>query len=197
MIGRNELVRATSPARIRARDTGEREELECGLVLRSIGYLGTGLEGIPFDAASRPDPERGRPGRSTPRPATRSPATTPSAGSSAARRASSARTRRTPTRRSQRSSRTWRPEPIPDPATPRTPGGEAEDVAPIAELLDERGGDHVTYMGWQAIDAAEVRRRRATRPPAGEVLSRARDGRGARSRGRPPDGRRPRRAPDA
>jgi ferredoxin--NADP+ reductase len=23
-------------------------------------------------------------------------------------------------------------------------------------LLDERGGDHVTYLGWQAIDAAEV-----------------------------------------
>ena len=28
-------------------------------------------------------------------------------------------------------------------------------VVPIAELLDERGGDHVTYMGWQAIDRAE------------------------------------------
>ena len=42
----------------------------------------------------------------------------------------------------------------------RTPGGEAEEVAGViqstAELLDERGGDHVTYMGWQAIDAAEV-----------------------------------------
>ena len=31
----------------------------------------------------------------------------------------------------------------------------SEDVAPIEVLLDERGGDHVTYMGWQAIDAAE------------------------------------------
>ena len=29
-------------------------------------------------------------------------------------------------------------------------------MQPIAELLDERGGDHVTYLGWQAIDAAEV-----------------------------------------
>ena len=26
----------------------------------------------------------------------------------------------------------------------------------MAELLDARGGDHVTYMGWQAIDRAEV-----------------------------------------
>ena len=50
VIGRNALE-ADESGRIRAVDTGEREELECGLVLRSIGYLGTGLEGIPFDAA--------------------------------------------------------------------------------------------------------------------------------------------------
>ena len=49
VIGRNELYRDESGS-IRARDTGEREELECGLVLRSIGYKGVGLEGIPFDA---------------------------------------------------------------------------------------------------------------------------------------------------
>jgi ferredoxin--NADP+ reductase len=44
----NELYRDDSGA-IRARDTGEREELECGLVLRSIGYAGVPLEGLPFD----------------------------------------------------------------------------------------------------------------------------------------------------
>jgi ferredoxin/flavodoxin---NADP+ reductase len=44
----NELYRDES-GRIRARDTGEREELECGLVLRSIGYAGVPLEGLPFD----------------------------------------------------------------------------------------------------------------------------------------------------
>ena len=49
VVGRNELYRDESGA-IRARDTGEREEIECGLVLRSIGYKGIGLEGIPFDA---------------------------------------------------------------------------------------------------------------------------------------------------
>jgi ferredoxin/flavodoxin---NADP+ reductase len=47
VIGRNELVE--DGGRIKARDTGEREELECGLVFRSIGYRGIGLEGIPFD----------------------------------------------------------------------------------------------------------------------------------------------------
>jgi ferredoxin--NADP+ reductase len=47
VIGRNELV--SEDGRIKARDTGEREELECGLVFRSIGYKGIALEGIPFD----------------------------------------------------------------------------------------------------------------------------------------------------
>jgi ferredoxin--NADP+ reductase len=34
---------------VRARDTGERETIDCGLVLRSIGYLGTGMAGVPYD----------------------------------------------------------------------------------------------------------------------------------------------------
>jgi ferredoxin/flavodoxin---NADP+ reductase len=48
VLGVNELVRDESGA-VRAVDTGEREELECGLVLRSIGYLGAPIEGLPFD----------------------------------------------------------------------------------------------------------------------------------------------------
>jgi ferredoxin--NADP+ reductase len=48
VLGRNELHRDDSGA-VRARDTGERETLDCGLVFRSIGYAGIGLEGIPFD----------------------------------------------------------------------------------------------------------------------------------------------------
>jgi ferredoxin--NADP+ reductase len=47
VIGHNELVE--EGGRIRANDTGEREEIECGLVFRSIGYKGIGLEGVPFD----------------------------------------------------------------------------------------------------------------------------------------------------
>ena len=34
---------------LRAVPTGETEVLECGLVLRSVGYRGTPLEGVPFD----------------------------------------------------------------------------------------------------------------------------------------------------
>jgi ferredoxin--NADP+ reductase len=35
--------------RVRAEATGEEEEIQCGLVLRSIGYRGMPLAGIPFD----------------------------------------------------------------------------------------------------------------------------------------------------
>jgi ferredoxin--NADP+ reductase len=52
IVGRNELERDES-GRIRAVDTGEREEIECGLVFRSIGYSGVPLEGVSFD------PDRG------------------------------------------------------------------------------------------------------------------------------------------
>ncbi len=47
VIGKNELVE--EDGRLVAKDTGEREELECGLVLRSVGYTGIPIEGVPFD----------------------------------------------------------------------------------------------------------------------------------------------------
>src|SRR6476469_6117493 len=47
VIGRNELVEEGGT--LRAKDTGEREELECGLILRSVGYTGIPIEGVPFD----------------------------------------------------------------------------------------------------------------------------------------------------
>ena len=47
VIGRNELV--MDDGSLRARDTGEREEIECQLVLRSVGYTGVPLRGVPFD----------------------------------------------------------------------------------------------------------------------------------------------------
>ena len=85
VVGRNELYRDDSGA-IRARDTGDREEIECGLVLRSIGYRGIGLEGLPFDPGRGLIPNDA--GRVTETAGgARSPATTRSAGSSAARQA--------------------------------------------------------------------------------------------------------------
>jgi ferredoxin--NADP+ reductase len=47
-LGVNRLV-ADGEGRVRAEPTGEEEMVECGLVLRSIGYRGRRVEGIPFD----------------------------------------------------------------------------------------------------------------------------------------------------
>jgi ferredoxin--NADP+ reductase len=48
MIERNELV-AGENGQLRARGTGQRETIDAGLVMRSIGYVGTPLPGVPFD----------------------------------------------------------------------------------------------------------------------------------------------------
>jgi ferredoxin/flavodoxin---NADP+ reductase len=48
-IGHNELAHDDS-GQIRPRPKDTSEEIECGLVFRSIGYRGTPLEGLPFDA---------------------------------------------------------------------------------------------------------------------------------------------------
>lgn len=47
-LARNELAEGPNGA-LRARDTGERETIEAGLVLRAIGYRGLELPGVPFD----------------------------------------------------------------------------------------------------------------------------------------------------
>jgi ferredoxin--NADP+ reductase len=44
-------IEPDSNGRLRAVATGEEETLECGLVLRSIGYRGRPLPGVPFDDA--------------------------------------------------------------------------------------------------------------------------------------------------
>ena len=58
-VVRNELVE--EDGRIVARPTGETEVIPCGLVLRSVGYKGVPLPGVPFDERSGMIPnERGR-----------------------------------------------------------------------------------------------------------------------------------------
>ncbi len=47
VLEKNELV--GPPYNQKARGTGIREELPCGLVFRSVGYRGTPIEGAPFD----------------------------------------------------------------------------------------------------------------------------------------------------
>ena len=59
-IVHNELVEDETGA-VRARATDVTEELDCGLVFRSIGYRGTRVEGVPFDESRCVIPnDRGR-----------------------------------------------------------------------------------------------------------------------------------------
>ncbi len=143
VIGRNELYKDDSGS-IRARDTGERTEIECGLVLRSIGYKGTGLEGIPFDpgrgvipnqAGRVVDPDTGEqvPGHYVVGWIKRGPS-----GVIGTNKKDAADTVASI---------------FEDVEAGRF--AELRPTQPIAEVLDGRGGDHVTYMGWRAIDAAE------------------------------------------
>jgi ferredoxin--NADP+ reductase len=145
VVARNELV-ADESGRIRAVDTGEREEIECGLVLRSIGYKGTGLEGIPFDAARGLIPnESGR-------------VVDPDSGEQVPGHYAVGWIKRGPSGvigTNKKDALDTVTSIIADLEAGRVPEREPAEV-PIAELLDSRGGDHVTYMGWQAIDAAEV-----------------------------------------
>ncbi len=56
VLGRNELVEEDGS--LRAHDTGEREELDCELIFRSVGYRGAPLAGVPFDSDSGTIPNR-------------------------------------------------------------------------------------------------------------------------------------------
>ena len=51
VLGVNRLE-ADAEGRVSAVDTGERETVPCGLVLRAVGYRGVALPGVPFDDAS-------------------------------------------------------------------------------------------------------------------------------------------------
>ena len=95
-IVRNVLV-ADERGRVTAVATEEREVIPCGLVLRSVGYRGIPLPGVPFDDERATI--RNSEGRVLDGDGARSVASTAPGGSSAARAGSSERTRRTPPRR--------------------------------------------------------------------------------------------------
>ena len=114
-------ARRSTNGRLVARPTGATEVIPAGLVLRSVGYKGVALPGVPFDEQNGVIPNDG--GRAHWAPS----APTSPAGSSAARAASSARTRRTRPRRSSSCSPTL------GPGSSASPGGD------LAQLLGERG----------------------------------------------------------
>ena len=145
VVARNELRRDESGA-VRAVDTGEREELDCGLVLRSIGYRGVPLEGLPFDERQGTIPnDRGRvldadagsqvPGQYVVGWIKRGPSGVIGTNKKDALDTVSAL--------------------LEDAAGGRLPEPSSE---PIERLVAERVPDFVSFQAWQAIDRAEVER---------------------------------------
>jgi ferredoxin--NADP+ reductase len=124
----------------RAVPTGEEEVIECGLVLRSIGYRGRPLDGIPWDERRGLIANEGgrvAPGEYCVGWIKRGPS-----GVIGTNKKDAADT----------VARILEDEAA---GTLGTPGDEAADADAIAAWLAERVPDAVTWEGWQAIDAAE------------------------------------------
>ena len=147
VVGRNELVERDGS--IRPQDTGDREELECGLLLRSVGYTGVGIEGVPFDEQRGKvlndggrvlEAEGGghKPGHYTSGWIKRGPSGVIGTNKKCAQETVDAL--------------------FEDVEAGSLGEPQAPEPAAIEDLLREREVDFVSYPGWQAIDAAETGR---------------------------------------
>jgi ferredoxin/flavodoxin---NADP+ reductase len=148
VVARNELHREESGA-IRPRDTGERETIECGIVFRSIGYKGIGLDGVPFDERRGVIPNEG--GRIT----------DPERGAHVPGQYAVGWIKRGPSGvigTNKKDAQETVDNLVEDAAADRLPAPAVTDPAAIVQLLEERAPDHVTFSGWQAIDEVEQER---------------------------------------
>jgi ferredoxin--NADP+ reductase len=149
VIGRNELYRDDSGA-IRPRDTGDRETLDCGLVLRAVGYKGVPVEGAPFDEKSGVIPNEG--GR----------VTESDGGDQVPGLYAVGWIKRGPSGvigTNKKDAQETVDHILEDLEAGKVPEAPlASDREATEALLNERKPDHVTFQGWEAIDAAEVAR---------------------------------------
>lgn len=153
-VVRNRLE-AGSDGRIAAVPTGEREVIPCDLVLRSVGYLGVGIPGVPFDEQRGVIPnERGR---------VLGPDGAPVPGVYA-----TGWIKRGPSGviGTNKKDATETVELLLEDAAAGRLSGTGKTAADVDALFAARGVEVVTSEGWQRIDAAE----RA----AGEPLGRPR-----------------------
>jgi ferredoxin--NADP+ reductase len=135
-IVRNELVEENG--RIVARPTGEIETIPCGLVLRSVGYQGVALPGVPFDERRGVIPNTG--GRVD----------------GAARTYAAGWIKRGPSGviGTNKKDATETVELLlSDAREGKLARGDSAQT--LEGLLDAKGASYVEYPGWQAIDAAE------------------------------------------
>ena len=141
---RNEIA-ADGAGRLTARPTGETELLECGLVLRSIGYRGSPIPGVPFDERRATIHNEGgrvtRVGSSEPVPGVytagwikRGPSGVIGTNKKCAQETVDLL--------------------FEDLAAGRLPEPSSDPAALVA-ALEERGVEVVDYAGWEAIDAHE------------------------------------------
>jgi ferredoxin--NADP+ reductase len=147
IVGRNELV--DEDGRLRAKDTGEREELECGLVLRSVGYTGLAIDGVPFDEKRGTILNEG--GRVL---------DSHDAGHRLGHYAAGW-IKRGPSGvigTNKKDSQETVAHLLEDVAEGRVMDPEAPDPDAIVSTMSERGVRFVTFEDWQAIDRAEVGR---------------------------------------
>ncbi len=145
-VVRNELVE--DGGRLVARPTGETERIPAGLVLRSVGYRGVALPGVPFDERSGTIPNEGGRVAGAERTYVAGWIKRGPSGVIGTNKKDAAETVEALL------------------ADARAGTLCVESTQTLEGLLDEKGVDYVDYDGWQAIDAAE----RA----AGEPLGRPR-----------------------
>jgi ferredoxin--NADP+ reductase len=145
-IVRNELV--VEEGRIVARPTGETETIPCGLVLRSVGYQGVPLPGVPFDERRGTIPNSNGRVEGTERTYVAGWIKRGPSGVIGTNKKDATETVELLL------------------ADARAGGLSVESTESLEELLERKGAHFVEYAGWQAIDAAE----RA----AGEPLGRPR-----------------------
>jgi ferredoxin/flavodoxin---NADP+ reductase len=128
--------------------TGEEEVIECGLVLRSIGYRGTPLSGIPFDAKRGLIRNEG--GR------VRSEADgLPCPGEYVVGWIKRGPSGVIGTNKKDANDTVARIVEDEEAGELRVPDPSQATAAAVQEWIDERVPDHVTWQGWQAIDLHE------------------------------------------
>lgn len=156
ILERNELV--GEPLKLKAQGTGERQELPCGLVFRSVGYRGVAMPGVPFHEAWGVIPnEEGRvtedgqalPGLYTVGWIKRGPTgligtNKPDSHATVAALLAD----------------------VPGLAPCETPNREA-----VGELLNKRGVRFMSFEDWRKVDGAEVARGKAAGKPREKFTS--------------------------
>ena len=131
---------------LRPRATDATEELECGLVFRSIGYRGVPLEGLPFDERSGTIPNEG--GR----------VIDPATGDPLRGEYAVGWIKRGPTGiigTNKKDAQDTVDALLEDADAGRVLEPAEPEPEAVDELLHERVPDHVTYAGWEAIDRRE------------------------------------------